>query len=176
MRVASREGTTIKQVAALPYRAGPRGHAEILLITSRGTGRWVLPKGNRIRGLRPHQAAAREAFEEAGVTGVAAAAPIGSYRYAKERRDGSQRPALVAVYPLAVHNIAAAFPEQHERESRWFTLDAAARAVIEPELKMIIARFRNPGLPVPPVAGRTLRVVRWLRELRPRAAQLFGAT
>ncbi len=135
----------------------------------------MLPKGNPIRGLRPHQAAAREAFEEAGVTGVAAAAPVGSYRYAKERRDGSQRPALVAVYPLAVHAVASVFPEQHERDSRWFTQEAAARAVIEPELQAIIAAFRNPGLPVPPVASRAARAVRWLRELRPRAALLFGA-
>ena len=140
-----------------------------MLITSRGTGRWVIPKGNPIRGLRPHLAAAREAFEEAGITGVTAAAPIGSFRYRKVLRDGRARAARVAVYPLAVHDRSLQWPEQDQRHSRWFTLAAAADAVDEPELKAIIARFRNPGLPVPPPPARLQRAVRWLRDLRLRA-------
>src|SRR3546814_5625705 len=70
----------IKQVAALPYRIEPDGAARILLITSRETRRWIIPKGNPIRGLEAHQAAAREAFEEAGISGIACPAAIGQDR------------------------------------------------------------------------------------------------
>ncbi|HPU15489.1 MAG TPA: DUF47 domain-containing protein, partial [Polymorphobacter sp.] len=57
------------QIAALPYRRDADGDMRLLLITSRETRRWVLPKGNPIDGLDPHLAAAAEAYEEAGVTG-----------------------------------------------------------------------------------------------------------
>ena len=135
----------IKQVAALPYRDGPGGSPEVLLITSRGTRRWVIPKGNPIRGLSAHLAAAHEAFEEAGISGVAEVEPIGSYGYDKVRRNGSTRAARVEVFPLAVHGRADDWPEQHERESKWFSLSEAAAAVEEPELKAIIAGFRQPA-------------------------------
>ncbi len=134
----------------------------MLLITSRGTGRWVIPKGNPIRGLRSHVAAAREAFEEAGITGVASPEALGSYGYDKERRDGTFRKARVEVFPLAVGGRSDTWPEQHERESRWFSITEAAAAVHEPELKAIITAFRGPGAPVAP--GRFVRLQRWLRE------------
>lgn len=154
--------TSIKQIAALPYRYGPRGALEVLLITSRGTGRWVIPKGNPIRGMRSHIAAAKEAFEEAGITGVASPEPIGNYGYDKELRDGTSRAARVEVFPLAVGGRSATWPEQHQRESRWFSVGEAAAAVQEPELKAIIAGFRGPRAAVAP--GRMARLQRWLRE------------
>src|SRR3546814_3136682 len=91
----------IKQVAALPYRIDPDGAARILLITSRETRRWIIPKGNPIRGLEAHQAAAREAFEEAGISGIACPAAIGQYTYEKRKRNGN-RHLLVDVYPLEI--------------------------------------------------------------------------
>ncbi len=144
MATASPGNSAIKQVAALPYRDGPGGSPEVLLITSRGTRRWVLPKGNPIRGLSAHLAAAHEAFEEAGISGIAGAEPLGSYGYDKVRRNGTTRAARVEVFPLAVHGRADDWPEQHERDSRWFSLRDAAAAVEEPELKAIIAAFRQP--------------------------------
>ncbi|MEN9850080.1 MAG: hypothetical protein RL128_243, partial [Pseudomonadota bacterium] len=56
------------QYGALCWRMH-RGKVEVLLITSRDTGRWVIPKGWPIDGLAPAQTAAREAWEEAGVEG-----------------------------------------------------------------------------------------------------------
>ena len=131
--------TTIKQVAALPYRDGLAG-LRVLLVTSRETRRWVLPKGNRVRGLAPHQAAAHEAFEEAGVTGVAAPDAIGRYAYTK-RHEGGGRVARVEVFPLAVTTRSTDWPEAGQRDRRWFTLAGAAAAVEEPELSAIIAGF-----------------------------------
>ena len=77
---------TIRQVAALPYRPEADGNIRVMLITSRETQRWVLPKGNLIKGLRAHEAAAQEAYEEAGVEGIACPTLIGSYTYAKRRK------------------------------------------------------------------------------------------
>lgn len=154
---------TIKQIAALPYRTGPGGNPQVMLITSRGTGRWVIPKGNPIRGLPSHLAAAHEAFEEAGIAGVAAPEPIGSYGYDKVRNNGSKRAARVEVFPLAVRSRYADWPEQHERETRWFTIAEAAAAVEEPELQAIITAFRMPdGSPI----GVLARLRRWFDRAR----------
>ncbi len=115
-----------------------------MLITSRDTRRWVLPKGNLIAGLDWHQAAAREAYEEAGVTGIASDTAIGEYRYLKRRRDGTTRDVSVAVFPLAVLDQASEWPERDERETRWFTLREAAAAIDEPDLAQLIEAFRAP--------------------------------
>lgn len=131
----------------------------VLLITSRETRRWVLPKGNRIRGLANHEAAAHEAYEEAGLHGIPCPTPIGSYRYLKRRRSGRARKATVALFPLAVTGQADEWPEQDEREQRWFSLEEAARAVNEPDLGALIARFR-----VHRPAGRRDRLLSWARR------------
>ncbi|HWL48129.1 MAG TPA: NUDIX domain-containing protein, partial [Sphingomonadaceae bacterium] len=85
----------MKQIAALPYRSEGDGSVRVMLITSRETRRWVVPKGNPIRGLAPHEAAAHEAFEEAGLHGIACPTALGSYQYRKRRRDGTIRNATV---------------------------------------------------------------------------------
>ncbi|HEX2018774.1 MAG TPA: NUDIX hydrolase, partial [Aurantimonas sp.] len=71
-----------KQFAALPFRTDADG-VEVLLVTSRDTGRWVIPKGWPMKNRRPHRAAAIEAFEEAGVVGKASKVPMGTYDYDK---------------------------------------------------------------------------------------------
>src|SRR5687768_8351167 len=118
----------MRQIAALPYRT--EGSAidapvRVLLVTSRGTGRWVIPKGNVAAGLAPHVAAASEAEEEAGVVGAACPTPIGSYRYRKRRGNGASLMADVEVFPLAVTSELSRWKEQHQRERRWFTLAQA---------------------------------------------------
>src|SRR5690606_4821481 len=77
-----------EQYAALPWRVGRHGGIEILLVTSRQRGRWIVPKGWQATGLSPSRSAAREAFEEAGVIGPIGPDPIGSYRYAKLLEHG----------------------------------------------------------------------------------------
>lgn len=55
------------QYAAICYRLAKTGNAfEILVVTGRDSGRWMLPRGWPIEGRRPYQVAEREAFEEAG--------------------------------------------------------------------------------------------------------------
>lgn len=131
----------------MPYRTEIDGSTSILLITSRETRRWVVPKGNLIAGLEPHLAAAHEAFAEAGVSGNPAQVPIGFYRYAKRRKNGILRTLTVDVFPLGVTAQAEEWPEQDEREQRWFAPAQAADAVEEEELKAILADFRAPSGP-----------------------------
>src|ERR1700753_4055319 len=76
-----------KQVAALCWRAGAKG-VEVLLVTSLNSKRWIVPKGWPEADLTPSENAAREAFEEAGVTGKIAARAVGRYHYLKDKKDG----------------------------------------------------------------------------------------
>lgn len=154
----------------------------VLLITSRETRRWVVPKGNPIRGLSSHEAAAHEAYEEAGVSGITCPTPLGSYQYYKRRRNGSLRRATVALFPLAVTEQAEDWPEQDERESQWFTLPAAAAAVDEPDLGRLIGGFRVARRPVGRIArlklwaeaqGGRMPLLRWFQALMPKQGRFF---
>ena len=127
------------QYGVIAWRRGPEREREILLITSRDTRRWVVPRGNAIAGLRNHEAAAQEAFEEAGIRGAVDTEPVGTYRYDK-RRGGITVPAEVELFRMAVAEEAADWPEKHERERRWFPAEAAAAAVEEAELAALIRR------------------------------------
>lgn len=126
------------QYGALCWRMH-RGRVEVLLITSRDTGRWVIPKGWPIDGKNPAQSAAQEAWEEAGVRGASQDQALGLYAYDKTRKTKEALPCVVAVYPLRVEALAAQFPERSERRRRWFSADRAARLVAEPELRMILS-------------------------------------
>ncbi|MEJ7933290.1 DUF47 family protein [Sphingobium sp. AN558] len=152
----------MRQIAALPYATDPDGSMRILLITSRDTRRWVIPKGNRIKGLAGHRAAEIEAYEEAGIHGIACPAPLGRYRYEKRRRNGGAREATVEVFPLAVTGQLKQWPEQGQRELRWFPVAEAARVVDEPDLQSIIAAFREP----PTDPGWFFRMLLWIRDKR----------
>src|SRR5690606_16560745 len=125
----------IEQYGVLPYRIEPNGEVKILLITSRDTGRWIIPKGNPEPGMLPRDAAMREAREEAGIEGEITAEPIGTYRYVKQRRGGDAVPADVAVFPLKVTRQLDDWAERHERSTRWFSLADAAGSVAERSLR-----------------------------------------
>lgn len=125
------------QFGALCWRMH-RGRVEVLLITSRDTGRWVIPKGWPMPGKTACEAAAQEAWEEAGVRGQAAATAVGIYSYDKARKVKDALPCVVSVYPLRVEALAARFPERKERRRRWFAAAAAARLVAEPELRAML--------------------------------------
>ena len=137
-----------KQYATLPWRPGPDGAPEILLITSRETRRWVIPKGWPIKNLTPPQAAAREAFEEAGVEGTVGATPLGSYRYDKQLSRSKTQPVIVQIFALRVETEHAKWPEMAEREKRWMPVTEAAQLVDEPELKALIGALDGSLKPV----------------------------
>lgn len=126
------------QVAALCLRRNGAGR-EVLLITSRGTGRWILPKGWPIPGKTLAEAAAQEAWEEAGVTGATAAVPLGSYGSVKVMEDGRAIPCRVEVFEVAVEGLAERYPEAGQRRRAWMPLAEAARQVQEPELRALLA-------------------------------------
>ena len=132
------------QVAALPYRRLDDGSVEVLLVTTRGTGRWIVPKGWPMPGKSHSEAAAQEAYEEAGVRGPAATAELGRFQHEKTRFPSTTISCTVAVFPMAVERELTRWPERGQRTRRWFTLDDAAHAVKSPDLAGIIAKMAQP--------------------------------
>lgn len=127
------KGRRIKQVGALPFRRDANGAITFLLVTSRGTRRFVIPKGWRMRKLSDWKAAAKEAEQEAGVIGTTAHRPIGRYLYWKRLKKFFV-PISVAVYPLEVNEELSTWQEQQERLREWLTPTQAMTLVDEPEL------------------------------------------
>jgi len=126
------------QVAALCIRDGKKGR-QVLLVTSRGTGRWILPKGWPIRGKDAAGSALQEAWEEAGVAaGRSQDKAIGTYTYSKSYPAGMSVPVETLVFPVTVEKMSDRFPEAHERKRKWVSTDEAANMVSEPELKTIL--------------------------------------
>lgn len=130
-----------RQYAALPYRKSKRGGVEVMLVTSRETRRWIIPKGWPIAGVKPHDLAALEAMEEAGLLGKVCETPIGIYHYDKKRGDGSIVNCTVDTFPLEVEQQMPAWPEQDQRQTRWFAPEEAAAQVNEPELRELIKKL-----------------------------------
>lgn len=130
------------QVAAL-CRDSESG--KVLLITSRGTGRWIVPKGWPMPGRSLAQAAKQEAWEEAGVCGEIGEVQIGSYVYDKVQDEGFSVPLQVKVYPLAVQKLASDFPEHDQRRRVWFDPAEAATLVDEPGLRKLLKSLPQPG-------------------------------
>lgn len=128
------------QVAALPFRVDGDG-LEVLLITSRDTGRWVLPKGWPEAGEEFCEAAAREAGEEAGLAGAVSRRETGRYFYAKGLSSGKEVPCEVLVYALRVERVAEKWKERHQRRRSWMPWSDAAARVHEPDLAALIRRF-----------------------------------
>ncbi len=129
------------QSGALPWRRSGEGELQVLLITSRETRRWIIPKGWPIKGLTPPQTAAREAFEEAGVKGDVGKKKIGVFHYDKRLRSGRVQRVRVTVYPLKVATEREAWPEVEQRAKLWTTIPAAADLVQEPELAGLLRTF-----------------------------------
>lgn len=126
------------QVAALPVRPAEDGSIEVLLVTSRETRRWIVPKGWSMKGRKPHRAAAIEAREEAGVIGSISKTPAGFYNYDKRLPNGNALPCRVAVYVLTVTDQLDTWNEKGQRDAQWVSSEAAATLVQEPELAALI--------------------------------------
>ena len=111
---------------------------KVLLVTSRGTGRWIVPKGWPMPGRSLAGAAMQEAWEEAGARGSADPVEIGRYHYAKDQDRGFAIPVEVRVFPMQVESLAEDYPEAQQRRRRWFAPADAARMVAEPGLQQIL--------------------------------------
>lgn len=130
-----------KQYGAICFRRTGE-NIEILIITSRDSGRWIMPKGWPIKGKKPYETALIEAFEEAGVNGKVRKAPVGSYTYLKDIEDGGLVPCVVEMFQVEVKEIRVKFKERGQRSQLWVTPDEAARCVREIELKSLLVNFK----------------------------------
>lgn len=126
---------TIQQSAVIPYRIQDK-KLEILLITSSGGKRWVIPKGMIELFMKPHYSAAKEAWEEAGVVGEVSDTPIGTYSY---KKSGSNF--LVEVFLLRVDTVFKDWPEAKIRKREWLSLSQAINRIQETELKQMLREF-----------------------------------
>ncbi len=129
-----------RQYAAIPIRINGNGKPKVMLLTSRGTKRWVIPKGWPIRKLGAAGTAAREAYEEAGLKGRVRMR-IGRYRYRKPELSARVGTITVKVFLLEVTRQVSDWPEQRQRKTRWFKPRRAAALVAEPELAALLARI-----------------------------------
>ena len=131
------------QFGALCYRIR-NDKLQVLLVTSRGSGRWIVPKGWPIDGMTPAETASREAFEEAGAEGRVSESCLGIYTYtktAREKQPEAPRPLVVALFPLKVRRLHAIFPEHKQRRRRWASRKKAASLVDNAELAHLILSF-----------------------------------
>lgn len=134
-----------KQVAALCWRARPS--LEVLLITSLNSKRWILPKGWPEPDMTAGESAAREAFEEAGVTGKLNQTPVGIYHYLKEKKDGTGLPCRVEVFALSVTKQLDDWPEKGARTLAWVPIEQAIKQIGEPGLRQVLQEFQKAHAP-----------------------------
>lgn len=138
--MASKDTKILMQYAALPYRMVD-GQPLVALVTSRETKRWILPKGQPEKKLKPHEVAEQEAYEEAGLTGTVFKTPLASFSSSKRLKSGKELPCTVQVYLLEVDHEMSAWPEMHERQRQWLSPAGAALLVSEAELGHILLDF-----------------------------------
>ncbi len=138
-----------QQFAALPWRRSPSG-IEILLISSRDSGRWIVPKGWPMEGRSGAETAATEAFEEAGIAGTIDSEPIGSFDYLKTARKGEGRWCSVTVYPMLVEKQLADWPEREQRRLLWLPAEEAAAmaddAGLAELIRVLTKRLQEAGI------------------------------
>jgi 8-oxo-dGTP pyrophosphatase MutT (NUDIX family) len=151
------------QLAVIPYMMH-QGQPLILMVTSRETRRWIVPKGWQEKKVTDRDQALCEAFEEAGAIGILGDKPVGGYRYEKRLKDGRVKAIDVAVYCLEVCELLDDWPEMAERERRWMTPAQAAMAVQEGALAALLLSMAVR----PPVAasGGGRAATQWEHRLR----------
>jgi 8-oxo-dGTP pyrophosphatase MutT (NUDIX family) len=130
------------QYGALPYRITDAGALEILLVTTRKTKCWIIPKGWPIKGLKAAKSAAREAYEEAGVRGTTGAKSIGLFTYNKRLVEyRTTLPCAVRVFPLLVKRQEKTWPESRQRQTTWFAPEETLSAIKDEGLRELISAF-----------------------------------
>ena len=151
MTSLNEHGSVRLQYGALPYRVSDSGTLEFLLITSRTTRRWIIPKGWPAKDLSAATAAQREAYEEAGVRGTITGKALGSYMYEKYLdKQGIAVLCKVKVFPMLVKRQFKTWPEQAEREVRWAGAEEAQSLLKETGLRDLVGDFaaRHTARPV----------------------------
>lgn len=128
------------QFAALCYRIKEK-KVQVLMITSRGSQRWIIPKGWPINGKTPAGSAVQEAWEEAGVKGRSDGRCLGLYSYTKVDGEDEDLPCVAMVYAVAVRSLEKRYPEAGQRKRKWVSRKQAAKMVDEPELARILMDF-----------------------------------
>src|SRR5262245_33804977 len=123
---SSRTAAKRVQYAALPYRLRGKSRTEVMLVTSRETRRWIIPKGWPQMGRATHVSGAREAFEEGGVVGTVGKQSVGSFAYRKRVKNGVLTVCEVHVFPLRVRRQSKKWPEKEQRDVKWLSVNDAA--------------------------------------------------
>ncbi len=131
------------QFAALCYRVEKKSKTKVLLVTSRTSGRWIVPKGWPMDDRTPTESAVIEAWEEAGVHGKAEPGCVGIYSYEKELDTGVMLPVIVAVFGVRVEKLDNDYAEATQRERKWVSPKKAARMVDEPDLALMLRDFKR---------------------------------
>ncbi|MCA0059208.1 MULTISPECIES: NUDIX hydrolase [unclassified Mesorhizobium] len=147
----AKKGETIRQVAAIPFRLDQRGDIEVMLVTSRTTRRFIVPKGWPMKGKSGRKAATIEAQEEAGVLGKTLKQPAGTYSYWKRLANRFVRIDVI-VYLLEVTQELADWQEAKRRQRAWLAPADAAMLIDEPELSTLVRTLK---LPQPAQIGPT---------------------
>lgn len=147
LKIAKHQKREVRtQFGALCYRVED-GETQVLLVTTRGRKRWMIPKGWPMPGQTPSQAAQTEAFEEAGVEGTVTPVCLGLFSYTKLMPKADNLPCMVAVYPLEVTGLLDDYPEARQRRRKWMSLKKAANKVDNTELAMLLRMFHPDHLP-----------------------------
>lgn len=128
------------QAAALCLRDGPGG-PEVLLIRTLRLKQWIIPKGWPMKGKTLAEAAAIEAWEEAGVRGVLGTEPIGAFTYTKVKKSGLPVSCRARIFRLDVTQVSDSYPEAGRRERAWVPLAQAAAMVRDPELGTLLQQM-----------------------------------
>ncbi len=144
----------LHQIAALPLFVKPGGRVDVCLVTARGSGRWIIPKGKLIRGLAPHESAAQEALEEAGLVGQAKRRCIGTFEFDRFR-DGREETCAVDVYLLMVDRQLRKWDEMDQRTVLRCDVWTALSLICSPGLAMLINQFAPPGRAMKLIPART---------------------
>ncbi len=126
----------------MPYRLSPAGDIEVLIVTSRGTAQWIIPKGWPMEGLSDPEAAAREAYEEAGLMGEIDHEIFGTFTYEKQAKGmDSLSTFVVDVYPMRVERQLAFWPEATQRTLVWVSGDHGKSMIRNESLARLIETF-----------------------------------
>ncbi|RWC33104.1 NUDIX hydrolase [Mesorhizobium sp.] len=133
----AKKGETIRQVAAIPFRLNAHGDIEVMLVTSRTTRRFIVPKGWPMKGKSGRKAATIEAQEEAGVLGKTLSQPAGTYSYWKRLANRFVRVDVI-VYLLEVTEELADWQEAKRRQRAWLAPADAAVLIDEPDLSTLV--------------------------------------
>ena len=129
--MSTRTLVLVEQSGVIPYRI-INGQIEVMLITSSGSKRWVIPKGLIEPDMTSQDSAAKEAWEEAGVLGQVFPNLMGIYEYYKSGCTWQ-----VDVFLLQVETVLDNWPEAYKRKRQWVSIPKAIKRVDEPDLKLI---------------------------------------